>query len=194
MSGGLYNPFRGGNPICGNPLDVARLRSLFTLPRDLAAQAEAELAMGRSSYARLIHQEAVALALMIRFPMRGSSLITLRTDEHLVRDHSGQVTALSLQGGTGWTTMMALDREASQLITRHVQAFRPGTRYGTASRWLFPSPRYDAPRSLTHLDHCVSQRVQEATGVTVRFHMLRHVIVALLIDEGLHSLCPERTT
>jgi integrase len=154
---------------------IARRAQLLTLPEELLRQAQAP-GLTPAAAARLVAY-AVALEILLIFPMRRSNLAELHLDDHLrYLDPARQRLSHIIVGADTVKNRLTLEwpipEESTALIRRYLAAFRPHLA-DPANRFLFPGPGLNG-RSAHELAIGLSRLVAREIGAEVNLHLLRH--------------------
>ena len=147
---------------------------LLHLPAELLRRASAPTLTPHAA-ARLAAY-AVAVEILLVFPMRRSNLANLRTDLHLQRlGRQGRISHIFLSGsevknevGVEWP----LPPESGDLIDIYLKKYRPALA-APGNLYLFVGPGEKA-RSDHELAIGLCDLIEREIGVTVNIHLLRH--------------------
>jgi integrase len=164
--------------------DGQNLAALLSLPERLMARAKAD---PERRYAGLEAMHAVAIAILLAFPVRIQNLASLDVKRHLTSRREGRKKLYSLRiEGPEVKNSAPLDvdlgAEVSGMLDTYLKEFRhlvscdPGTS-------LFPQHAGHGPRKPSNLSAELSSRIYRETGLKVHAHLFRHLAAKLYLDQ-----------
>lgn len=165
----------------GQMLSPSRVHNMAGMAWKLADDARKLLPTAPQRAAQ-VHEEAVAIALVLHFAFRRRTLNLLRLDD-LKRDERGRINYLFVDSGRVKNRKAIegeIGSELASLIKVHLTTYRPLRPGAAKSPWLFPAEGGDHLHSAS-LANRLSRTMSAELGTKCSVHMIRHLIVSLIL-------------
>jgi hypothetical protein len=154
------------------------------LPPKLMATARSQLDHAPNR-AAVTAQIAVAIAILIKAPVRLINLASIRLGHNLIKpggpDTNYRLVFPDYDVKNRVRLEFPLDRDLTDLIDEYVHEMRPTLLRGRNEDWLFPGQRDGAKRK-TGFSGQITQRIQKATGLRITVHQFRHAAGAIVLQ------------
>jgi integrase len=159
-----------------------RLRRLLHLPAKLAADAR-ELLATAPMRALVMMENAIAIELLIYFPVRRDTLARLKVTD-FVRTERGRIDALFVSSERVKNRMTIegkIGDAQADLLREYFTKYRPLRSGATNSEWLFPGEKggHMAP---DWLGKRISAVLEAELGVRMTLHTFRHLAASIVLD------------
>ncbi|MBK1670028.1 hypothetical protein CKO28_18500 [Rhodovibrio sodomensis] len=161
--------------------DPDNVAALITLPDRLAKRC-GSTATVRDAYRM---RTALAIELLLIFPMRVRNLATLNLDQHVTRTQANGKgrTFLHLPGmevKNRETLQVELPSRTAKLLDSYVHSYRPLLVRDNGA-WLFPG-REGSHQHIAAFGTYLKTAIKRETGLTVHPHLFRHLAAKLYLD------------
>lgn len=170
--------------------DAPELRQRFLqLPDTIANEAE-RLRLQVPIYAARLHEQALALDILISTGVRRRNLDNIDINKHLLRDSKELPKTIHIPAAetkNARAITWNIPTRTAHLFDRHLEAFRPLLSY-PPSPWLFPGPDPRKPRCPETLARSISKLVTTRLGIPFHCHLVRHLIGTMLMDDDPRNL------
>ena len=161
-------------------------RGVCSLPHVLMQQAYDTL-LHAPVKAALTAQIAIAIAILVRAPVRLKNLVAIELDKHLTKPgldrHRFFLHFDAREVKNKVDLDFPLDNDVSALIDRYVQDFRPILQRRSNTAVLFPGEGGKS-KTKTTLSDQISERIHKALGLTITTHQFRHAAAAIYLKEN----------
>jgi integrase len=160
-------------------LDSATLGRLLRLPEQLFQRADAA---DDPKVAALEREDAIAIAILLTFPIRLQNLRSIRLDVHLQRpnDRSAFIVFSAAEIKNSQHIEFELPEDKIRMIDRHLATRSPLLcPFGTP--WLFPLRTGGGPINRDYLAVRIKKRILREVGVAMNPHLFRHLGATLLL-------------
>lgn len=160
--------------------DPSKQRLLLNLGDRLFEEARAVRAPHTQG---LMREDALAISLLLAFPMRIKNLAGLHLDRHVHRPGDGRAYVMieDEETKTGTPIQFEIPSDILRRIDQHVRARSPQM-CPNGTRWLFPKRDGSAPVDPNALSSRVSKRIKDSIGIAMNAHLFRHLGVMLWLD------------
>lgn len=136
-----------------------------------------------SHKACLLREQAIALAILLYFPIRRGNLVSIDLDGHLQRPGDGKVYLVFPKNEV--KNRMALEFELPsnvvRMIDRHVSLRSPRL-CPPGTPFLFPKRDGSGPMAAEQLATNFKKRLDQELGLKVNLHLFRHFAAHLLLE------------
>lgn len=162
--------------------DPELLKRLLTLPDDCFRAADRQWAEGHRHTAAILHETALALAILLVKPLRRANLTALCEHRHftLADDGNGHLKIPAAECKGPRPINAIIPAAIVKRMQRHKTLFRPHLGR-CASDYLFPGAKAGHIHPC-HLAHRITRLVETQVGAEFNVHAVRHLIVTLLLD------------
>jgi integrase len=165
----------------GDPVNVAKL---IHLPDQLAAQCARHEATLRDAYRM---RTALAVEILLVFPIRLRNLVTLRIDQHVYRtraDGNGRTYLYvpGLEVKNGEALQVELPDRTARLLQSYILHYRP-LLVRDNEDWLFPGAN-GGHQHTGAFGTYLKKRIARETGLVVHPHLFRHLAAKLYLKEN----------
>jgi integrase len=159
--------------------DPKKLAALLMLPQRIIAQVDRRGALRRRDAVRAAL--AVAVAILLKAPLRASNLAGLRLDRHLhfVGDRAF-ISIPAEETKNHQPIELELSPGSTQLLRRYVERYRP-LLTGVPTPWLFPGEN-GARRSSSGFGVQLRDFIAKEAGIAITPHQFRHLAAKLSLD------------
>lgn len=158
--------------------------ALHDLPRQAFEVADRMLSDKDLMRAAKLHETAVALALVLRHPMRHGNLASLDLARHFVRNSRGQLREVSIPAAevkNKVNVRFELTGELASRLERHLGHFRPHIPGSDTTSALFPGAN-GRPREPQSLGRHIRRLVERQLGKRFHVHLARHLAVDIISE------------
>lgn len=188
-------PRRGGlsNRVQDRLADLATdedRQALHSLPWQAFDMAERMLREEKYMRAAKLHETALALAIVLRHPLRHRNLTGLDVDRHFVRNGRGKLQQVSIPASEVKNRVnirFDVGDDLATRIERHLSHFRPHVPGSEATSALFPGMR-GKPREPQSLGRHIRRLVEQQLGKRFHVHLARHLAVDILLEADSRNL------
>ena len=163
---------------------------LHALPWRAFAIADESLRKHDGRRAAKLHETALALAIVLRHPLRLGNLAALDIERHLVRDRRGRLRQISIPAAevkNKTNLRFDLPDDLAARLERHIAQYRPLLPGHADSTALFPGEN-GMPRQAPTLGRHLRRLVEQQIGKRFHTHLARHLAVDVLLDADERNL------
>lgn len=153
---------------------------LLMLPEKLFAR---ETGKTKPYLAALAREDALAIALLIHFPLRIKNIAGIHLDRHLQHMGDGRVFLVMTEDDTktGEHSEAELPGELVRMLKRHL-ATRTPLLCASGNPWLFPRRDGQGPVDPNHLSSRLKKRIRREVGIEMNAHLFRHLAAMIWLD------------
>jgi integrase len=131
-------------------------------------------------------QVALAVALLLKMPVRAANLVGLHLERHIQRTRSGNkgvvhivIPGHEVKNGEGLE--FELPDEIVRLLDLYLRDYHPRLT-DEPSPWLFPGREPGEHKAIMTLGEQVRRQMFKTTGLYVNLHLFRHICAKLYLD------------
>jgi integrase len=131
----------------------------------------------------LLTERAVAIAILLCFPIRMKNLASIHLETNLQRFGNGRIylTFPSSELKNRYPLEIELPKRVADLIDKHLVVCSRWLCVPT-NQWLFPRRQGGNDMKSGQLSHAVSRTIRQKTGLAVNVHLFRHFAAMIYLD------------
>lgn len=162
--------------------DDKKLLKLLALPEKIFAR---ESGKTKPYLAALAREDALAIAILINFPLRIKNIAGIHIEQHLQHMGDGKVFLVMAEDDTKTKAPLEADlpKDLVRMINKHL-ATRAPLLCPKGTVWLFPTRDGTGPVSGNALASRLKKRIRAETGLEMNAHLFRHLAAMMWLDEN----------
>ena len=162
--------------------DDKTLQRLLVMPEKIFAKPAGKT---KPYYAALAREDALAVAILLCFPLRIKNIASIHIEQHLQNMGDGRLFLVMNEDDTKTETPieMELPKDVAKMLKEHLTTRAP-LLCPKGTVWLFPRRDGMGPITGNALSARLKKRIRVGTGIEMNSHLFRHLAAMIWLDEN----------